>query len=252
MSKTLFRIFLVSLLIVFSCSRSEDKGGETKTSQNSPSQAISKGEPKVQKNIEGEASNTSQSPTRAGKNHPPEITSINIVYVSDNNPRGGLRAVAKGKDLDGDDISFRYQWKRNGEKITGAVGEVLEWQNDFKKGDKISVEVIPYDGKDEGIWRVEGEFTIPNSPPRITSEPEAKMEGGKFRYAVKAEDPDEDPIEFTLKDAPKGMSIDPKTGLITWDFDEKDAGEYKIEVVASDPEGAKSSQMLTLTIPKTK
>ena len=79
------------------------------------------------------------------------------------------------------------------------------------------------------------------------------MEGGKFRYAVKAEDPDGDPIEFTLKDAPKWMSIDPKTGIITWDFDEKkDAGEYRVEVIASDPEGAKSSQILTLTIPKAK
>jgi translation initiation factor IF-1 len=138
-----------------------------------------------------------------------------------------------------------------------AVGYVVKYLNKVKemcvvKGDKISIEVIPYDKKSEGVWKAEGVFMIPNSPPRITSEPETKMEGGKFRYAVKAEDPDGDPIEFTLKDAPKGMSIDPKTGLITWDFDEKDAGEYRVEVIASDPEGAKSSQMHTLTIPKAK
>lgn len=251
-SKTLFRIFLVSLLIVFSCGRSEDKGRETKTPQNPPSQVISNGEPKVQKDIEGEGSDTYAPFTGGGENHPPEITSISIVYVSDSDPRSGLRAVTKAKDLEGEEVSFRYQWKRNGEKITGAVGEVLEWHDDFKKGDKISVEVIPYDGKNEGIWRAEGGFTIPNSPPKITSEPEAKMEGGKFRYPVKAEDPDGDPIEFTLKNAPKGMSIDSKTGLITWDFNEKDIGDYKVEVIASDPEGAKSSQTLTLTIPKTK
>jgi hypothetical protein len=76
MSKTLFRIFLVSLLIVFSCGRSEDKGVETKTSQNPPSQAISKGEPKAQKN-EGEESNISTSSTNIGENYPPEVTSIN-------------------------------------------------------------------------------------------------------------------------------------------------------------------------------
>ncbi|MER3445778.1 MAG: hypothetical protein C4291_02585 [Candidatus Dadabacteria bacterium] len=252
MGKMLFRIFLVSLLIVFSCSGSEDKGGETKIPQNLPLQTISNRELKVQRNINKEESNTHFSSTDIGKNHPPEVTSISIAYVSDNNPRGGLRTVARAKDPDGDEVSFRYQWKRNGEKIIGAVGDALEWQDNFKKGDKISVEVIPYYGKDEGIWKAEGEFTIPNSPPRITSEPEAKMEGGKFRYAVKAEDPDGDPIEFTLKDAPRGMSIDPKTGIITWDFNEKDAGEYRVEVIASDPEGAKSSQILTLTIPKAK
>ncbi len=114
------------------------------------------------------------------------------------------------------------------------------------------MEVIPYDRRNEGVWKAEGEFMIPNSPPKITSEPEAKMEGGKFRYSVKAEDPDGDPIEFTLKNAPKGMSIDSKTGIITWDFDEKDTGEHNVEIIASDPEGAKSSQMLTLTIPKAK
>jgi len=252
MSKTLFRILLVSLLIVSSCDRSKGKSRETKTPQNSPSQVIAKGEPNSQKNVQGKASNTYSSSASVGNNHPPEITSINIVYVSDNNPRGGLRAVAQAKDSDGDEVSFRYQWKRNGEKITGAIGEVLEWQEDFKKGDKISVEVIPYDGKKEGIWKAEGEVTIPNSPPKIASELDARMEGGKFRYAVKAEDPDGDPIEFTLKDAPKGMSINPKTGLIIWDFNEKNSGEYKVEVIASDPEGAKSTQTLTLTIPKTK
>jgi putative Ig domain-containing protein len=48
------------------------------------------------------------------------------------------------------------------------------------------------------------------------------------------------------------MSIDPKTGLITWHFDEKAAGEYKVEVVVSDPEGTMSTQMLILAIPKVK
>lgn len=244
MGKMLFRIFLVSLLIVFSCNRSEDKSGETKIPQNP------NGELKIQDNINIEKSNAFASSAGVGENHPPEITSISIIYVSGNNPRGGLKAVAQTRDPDGDEVSFRYQWKRNGEKIIGAVGDVLEWQDSFKKGDKISVEITPYDGKNEGIWKSEGEFTIPNSPPRITSEPEAKMEGGKFRYAVKAEDPDADPIEFTLKDAPKGMSIDHKTGIITWDLNKKDAGEYRVEVIASDPEGAKSSQILTLTIPK--
>ncbi len=133
MNKTLFRILLVSLLIAFSCDRSEDKGRETKTPQNPLSQVKSNGEPKIQKNIKGEGSDISASFTAEGENHPPEITSISIVYVSDNDLRGGLRAVAKAKDLEGDEVSFRYQWKRNGEKITGAVGEVLEWHDDFKK-----------------------------------------------------------------------------------------------------------------------
>jgi putative Ig domain-containing protein len=251
MNKTLF-LFLISLLFVFACSKSQDSSREIKTSESSPSQvATNKREFKTEEKFERGEPKTSAS-TSIGENHPPEVTSIKIIYASDNNPRDGLRVVAQAKDIDGDEVSFRYQWKRNGEKIVGAIGEVLEWQEDFKKGDKIEVEVIPFDGKSEGVWKAEGEFTIPNSPPKIISEPETKMEGGKFRYIVRAEDPDGDPVEFALKDAPKGMSIDSKTGLITWDFDEKDAGEYKVEIIASDTEGAKSVQMLTLKIPRTK
>ena len=69
-------------------------------------------------------------------------------------------------------MSLLYQWKKNDEDIVGAVEEVLPWQEDFKKGDYISVEIVPFDGEDEGIWRSEEGFTIPNSPPKIVSQPE--------------------------------------------------------------------------------
>ncbi len=252
MNQLLFRLILISLLALFGCSKSQDHGRETKTSGSSPSEPTkTKIEVKTDEKVEEREPNTSVS-ANVRQNHLPELTSIKIVYVSDNDPRGGFRAVAQVKDMDGNEVSFRYQWKTNGEKIIGAVMDLLEWQEDFKKGDKIGVEVIPFDERNEEGRKEEGEFTIPNSPPKIISEPEAKIEGEKFSYAVKAEDPDGDPVEFTLKGAPKGMSIDPKTGLITWDFNDKDAGEYKVEIIASDPEGAKSIQTLTLTIPKPK
>jgi hypothetical protein len=249
MNKTLFGLFLISLLIVFACSKSEDTGKESKTFEGSSSQVITnKREVKTDGEVEQGTSKSLVS-NEEEKNQAPEVTSIKIAYISDTSPRDGLRAVVQAKDPDGDEISFKYQWKRNGEDIIGATEEVLEWQEDLKKGDKISVEVIPSDGKQEGVWRAEGEFIIPNSPPKIISEPEAKMEGGKFSYIVRAEDPDGDPVEFSLKNAPKGMVIEPATGLITWNFDKKDTGEYRIEIVASDPEGAKAVQILTLTIP---
>jgi translation initiation factor IF-1 len=49
-----------------------------------------------------------------------------------------------------------------------AVGYVVKYLNKVKemcvvKGDKISIEVIPYDKKSEGVWKAEGVFMIPNS-----------------------------------------------------------------------------------------
>jgi hypothetical protein len=46
------------------------------------------------------------------------------------------------------------------------------------------------------------------------------------------------------------MTIEPATGIINWVFDENDIGEYSVEIVASDAEGAKSSQKIDFTISK--
>jgi hypothetical protein len=64
---------------------------------------------------------------------------------------------------------------------------------------------------------------------------------------VKAEDPDNDPIIFALKTAPKGMDINKETGLIQWEVSKGDQGDHLIEIEATDPEGAKSLQRFTLS-----
>ncbi|NIT12870.1 MAG: hypothetical protein GTN99_01070, partial [Candidatus Dadabacteria bacterium] len=59
-----------------------------------------------------------------------------------------------------------------------------------------------------------------------------------------------DEVEIVLKKSPKGMTIEPATGLIKWDFTEEKAGsEYKIEILATDTDGESYTQQITLTIP---
>lgn len=182
------------------------------------------------------------------KNHPPQVTSIKIVSISEDTPRKGFRALVEARDIDGDEVSFRYQWKRNGEIIPGAIDEVLEWQSGFKKGDTISIEVVPFDGKEEGIWVAEGSFVIPNSPPKIVSTPPTEIRGGKLTYKVEVEDPDGDPVEVKVNNAPPGLVIEPATRTIKWEIDESKAGEYVIEIVAEDKEGARAIQSITLKV----
>ncbi|HEX3035408.1 MAG TPA: putative Ig domain-containing protein [Thermodesulfobacteriota bacterium] len=244
MSKISFiLLFVICLAYIFACSDAENMGKEDKAPETSSQTTETNKKGETQKESDVYPSNGET------ENHPPQVTSIKIEGISDSGIREGFRAVAEARDPDGDEVNFRYQWKLNGENIVGATDEVIQWQDDFKKGDEISVEVIPFDGRDEGVWKAEGSLKIPNSPPQIVSEPEVRMEGGKFSYAVKAEDPDGDPIEFTLKNAPEGMEIEPSTGVIMWDFDEEDIGEHNVQVIASDPEGATATQDLTLRIP---
>src|SRR3989304_3931172 len=171
-----FKLLLISLLIILGCSKQEDTNNNKEKSTESSSTQIPKpkGEVNTQVGVEQETS-TNSAINGGEQNRLPEVTSIRIAYVTDNNPRDGLKAVIQAKDPDGDEISFKYLWKINGEEIVGATDEALEWQNEFKKGDKITLEVIPFDGKEEGLWRIEGGFSIPNSPPKITSATEQKI-----------------------------------------------------------------------------
>ena len=78
------------------------------------------------------------------------------------------------------------------------------------------------------------------------------MEGYLFSYKVVAEDPDGDTLEFSLDAAPEGMTIDSATGTISWEAGEDQRkGAYEFDVIASDPEGAKAVQPITLTFPDT-
>jgi len=249
MNRSFLVLFPIFLIVALACGGGDTQNRERNRSKTPSSKTMPEKRETITRAENSKEGSDESAEVGGDKNNPPQITSIKIVNVSDSDPRQGFRAVVEAQDPDGDEVSLRYQWKKSGEDIVGATGEVLEWQEDFKKGDNISVEVTPFDGKVEGIWKAEGSFTIPNSPPTIVSEPEGRMEGGKFIYTVKAEDPDGDPIEFTLKNAPKGMAIEPATGVITWEFDEKDVGEYKVEVTASDPDGGKAVQILNLRVP---
>lgn len=176
-----------------------------------------------------------------------DIKSVKINMLSDS-PRDGFEAEVEFGGGSGGDTEVIYDWKHNGDDITGAHDRKLEWREGFKKGDTITLSVTPYSDLGEGAASAVGSIRIPNSPPVITSEPDTSFEEGRFSYIVQAEDPDGDPMDFSLRNAPKGMTIEPAAGLILWEYGEKDAGDYKVTVIVMDSEGAKSEQELTLSI----
>ena len=176
-----------------------------------------------------------------------KIRSVSVETIT-GNPRDGFKAVIRFEGAQNSDVRYMYDWTVNGSDIPGVIEETLPWQEGFKRGDVIGVSVTPYSDLGQGAVTAGGTFTIPNSPPVISSEPSASYSDGRFTYTVLAEDPDGDPVDFTLRGAPPGMTIEPATGLIVWEYGDGDAGEYKVTVVAADSEGASVSQELTLTI----
>jgi fibro-slime domain-containing protein len=70
----------------------------------------------------------------------------------------------------------------------------------------------------------------------------------QYQYNVRAVDPDNDPITYSLVDGSGSMTIDPTTGILTWADEDAASGDYPVEVKASDGRGGEDTQTYTLAV----
>ena len=180
-------------------------------------------------------------------NSPPVIRQVSITpnpaTSSDN-----LGAVVETTDQDGDQVTLTYEWTVDGETIIGQEDASLASQY-IRRGNRVQVAAIPFDGAERGNARVSDEVVIQNGAPKIVSVPPERAEEGMYRYSVQAKDPDGDPLKFSLGgEPPDGMAIDSDTGMVQWQVVVPDNEvTYIYEVVAEDSAGAKSIQRITLS-----
>lgn len=179
-------------------------------------------------------------------NTPPVVQSVSF-----KNPaihRGvEIALTVTGNDPDGDDMTYHYQWFRNGRQIDSIDGPNLPGDQ-FRRGDQISYLVIPFDGEDEGPPYEGRAVTIPNAPPSFVSKPPLQFTSDIYRYQAQAEDPDADEITYALENPPPGMKIDRVTGQIDWPLTGLPAGDHHIGLVAEDSQGQKGYQEYSLTM----
>lgn len=178
-------------------------------------------------------------------NTPPEVVSVKltpeIVYPGDK-----ITTEVEGRDADGDSLTYTYEWRRNGNLLTDATTEVLDTQ--LKRRDIITVTVMPSDGTDNGKPKRSNPIIIANRSPEITSAPPLNIsDNNKYIYQVTARDPDGDVLSFSLENPPKGMTINPKTGLIEWSIPQGLTGAFQINIIASDGD-AKAFQSFELIL----
>jgi hypothetical protein len=178
-------------------------------------------------------------------NSPPVVTSV---MLSPEQLRRGvdITALPQAVDADGDNVRFSYKWRINGNDV--PEDRPMLNGNQFKRGDRISLTVTPYDSSGPGEVFNSKEIIIPNAAPSFVTTPPKDFSGDTYFYQAMAEDPDGDPITYSLVSPPAGMTIDSNTGMIQWKIGGDQAGNHTIEIVAQDPEGAKMSQKYTLAI----
>ncbi|MBI4685726.1 MAG: hypothetical protein HY755_11060 [Nitrospirae bacterium] len=185
-------------------------------------------------------------PADATPNQPPRVTSVDVVPLY---PKVGdtLKITASATDPDSDEITLIYKWFKNDELLS-ENSDALHLTKDFKRGDRITLNVIPDDGKtrgSQGLMKV----TIGNSPPEITSSAsESRFGNQQFIYHLKAVDPENDPLTFSLKTAPQGMEIDPSTGMIQWRAPSGYKGKVQVTAHVSDGNGGEALQSFVFEI----
>jgi acyl-CoA thioesterase FadM len=104
-------------------------------------------------------------------------------------------------DPDGDSVVFRHQWLANGQPITGETGPTLAPYK-LKRGDHVSVEVVPLDGNGEGAPYRSDAMTVGNSPPEVTRlvlQPGEVHVGDHLTVQAEGTDADQDAIRYTFR-----------------------------------------------------
>ena len=81
-----------------------------------------------------------------------------------------LTVVAGSTDVDGDTVTYDYQWKKNGADLAGETGDELDLSvlGNGDKGDEIAVALTPSDGTDQGPAFTTDPVTIVNTAPTAT------------------------------------------------------------------------------------
>jgi hypothetical protein len=189
---------------------------------------------------------TASATTRV-RNSPPKALAVKLDPPRDIFMGVDIRAVPEGSDADGDDIQWSYQWLINDQALPAETDQVLRGDR-FRRGDRVTIRVIPSDAEDAGKAYTPLALTIPNAPPRFTTTPPAAFESAVYQYEAHANDADGDDVRYSVASAPGGMTIDPVTGRITWPLTAQPSGSYPVELVAEDGVGGRTSQQFSLTV----
>jgi len=228
---------LVFLPLVFACS------GERKAPTSVPPPAGNVVSPTAQP---GGGSPVGGEPVRAPgaavRNSSPEIRGVRFVG-GDGRPGNTLGVETEGYDADGDPVQFEIAWQKNGQ----PAGTGNRLTAPLKRGDKVIVTITPFDGKDRGKSATLSREIL-NTPPVIEGQEQFQVSDNAVTFHIRASDADGDPLTYSIKDAPPGMSIDRGTGWVRWVTSPGTTGKVPFTVIVSDGSGGESTARFTVTI----
>jgi len=177
----------------------------------------------------------------------PKLLTVEVVPSSDFHSGAPITLRPDARDTDGDEISFRYEWKVNGRSVR-EEGPVLETKK-LRRGDEVQAWVVVADSDDESEPFETPVFTIANSPPQVVSRPSGPSSDGTFRYQVEATDLDGDRnLQYHLENEPQGMTIDHLGGSIVWAPNPDQTGKHQVSVIVDDLRGGQTRHLIEVNV----
>ncbi len=234
-------VVFLTVLVVCGCKGKEER-------QVTEAQPVTEQQEKTGEKTEGSPSSEKpevvQQPTTI--NTAPRITKFN---VEPQTPVAGdtIKAQIEIFDREGDEVTVLYQWTKNDIPLEETSNTLL-LTREFRRGDKLSVKATPDDGKIKGA-SLTLIVSIANAAPVVKGVPEPfRLDGNMYTYQVNATDPDGDELTYTLKEAPDGMTIDPKKGFIQWKVPPDFTGTSSHTVSVTDGHGGETTGTFAIEI----
>lgn len=145
------------------------------------------------------------------KNHFPRIARVEI-FPSEPDLQTVLTVHLESADLDHDGVTYRYQWFVNKKEVSDQPVLPL---SGFRRGDLVSVRVIPSNGKGDGDFAQSPVVKIGNNPPVLALVkllPEQLKAGHPIRAEVQGFDKEGDPIHYDYEWYINDQPVDGSTG----------------------------------------
>jgi hypothetical protein len=178
---------------------------------------------------------------------PPVLNAVAIEPTRQIYPGDTITVMPTATDPDGQPVDYRIEWLVNGEPASGTAPSFSS--EGLRQGDRIRVRVVASDGSNDSRPWESSDVLVQSAHPEIVSTPPGMTDGGVFRYAVEARDPDGDEnLRFRLDQAPDGMRIDPVRGVIEWRPRGGQAGVHPVAVVVSDSSRLETTQRFEVTV----
>jgi hypothetical protein len=158
---------------------------------------------------------------------------------------------ATAADPDGDPLTFSVVSAPPGLSIDRTTGKVT-WTPGQGDLSNQAVDLRVDDGRGGSS---EQRYTIgvipapPNQPPVFTSVPVVDANvNALYSYQATASDPDGDPLTFSIATGPKGLTIDPATGLVTWTPASAQVGSSSVTLQVDDGHGGTAAQAFQIGV----